>query len=310
MFYNWHVIGHQKELSSLEHDIRNDSISHAYLFVGASKIGKFRVAKSMAGILQCPNDYCRTCPSCIQVDKQSHADTMEFEDNGESFKIETVRQIIERLYKTAQSRYKIVLLENIERLTLDASHTLLKVLEEPPPKTVFLLTAQFTRNVIPTIISRVRVVPFKSPSLQLLTESLEKMFPETNKETRDIALFLAQGRSGHAIQLLQNTELFQETKDLYRQVEFLDQDASIATRMIYIQELTKDPAKPKVKDPAKIREFLSLTGHYFRQKMLTTTDKKKQQRAIEILEQLDTISELMKRNINSKLLLENLMLNL
>ena len=161
MYYNWNVIGHEKELGLLEHDFRENNIHHAYLFVGPEKVGKFRVAKSVAGILQCPENFCHSCPTCIQIEKKCHPDIIELEDDGQSIKIDTVRDIIARLNMTSQGRYKILLIQNIGRLTEEAGNCLLKTLEEPPQKTIFLFTVSQLRDIMPTIASRMRLIHFK-----------------------------------------------------------------------------------------------------------------------------------------------------
>ncbi|PIQ78366.1 hypothetical protein COV82_01225 [Candidatus Peregrinibacteria bacterium CG11_big_fil_rev_8_21_14_0_20_46_8] len=304
MFYNWNLIGHEKELALLERDIRSGSTSHAYLFVGPKKIGKFRVARSFATILQCPDNYCKKCPTCIQIEKHGHPDTIEFKDTGETLKIESVRTLIERLSLTSQSNYKIVLMESIDRLTLDAANALLKILEEPPPKTLFILTAESLRRVLPTIVSRVRRITFTMPPQEKVKTALDTMFPEIDSELRANALFLSQGRSGHAIQLLQNPEALQELLDMYRHIQFLDENASIATRMNTVQDLVKE------KETNKLETFLPLCAHYFRQKMLSTKNSAVQLKTIAILKQLDSITELMQRNVNTRLLLEHFMLSL
>ncbi|KKT19207.1 MAG: polymerase III, delta-prime subunit protein [Candidatus Peregrinibacteria bacterium GW2011_GWA2_43_8] len=94
MLYKWPIIGHEEQLKRLEADLKNGHLAHAYIFVGPDKVGKFLVAKTLAGILQCPNNYCRSCPTCVQVMKGVHLDTIEMRDDGESIKIERVRALI------------------------------------------------------------------------------------------------------------------------------------------------------------------------------------------------------------------------
>ncbi|MBI4994547.1 hypothetical protein HZC21_02790 [Candidatus Peregrinibacteria bacterium] len=302
MFYNWNVIGHEKELSMLEEDIRGSNIHHAYLFAGPSKIGKFRIARSMAGILQCQNNFCHKCPICIQIERRCHLDTIELKDNNESVKIDEIREIIERVNMTGQGAYKILLLQNTGRLTEEASNCLLKTLEEPPSKTVFIFTAGQIQDVMPTIASRMRIINFKKLPDEILKEALKKRYPDADNEMLDQVLLLSLGRSGTAIQLLSNPEAFQRLREIYRNIQFLDEEGSISTRISAMQELSKDPQKTKT--------FLALLVHFYRRKMLNTGSPENKKRAANVIKEIHRVMNLMERNVNPRLLLENIMLQI
>ncbi len=302
MYYNWNVIGHEKELGLLERDFRENNIHHAYLFVGPEKVGKFRVAKSVAGILQCPENFCHSCLICSQIEKKCHPDIIELEDDGQSIKIDAVRDIIARLNMTSPGRYKILLIQNIGRLTEEAGNCLLKTLEEPPQKTIFLFTVSQLRDIMPTIASRMRIVHFKKLPDEILREALKKLFPDVDEDTLDQALLLSLGRSGKAIQLLRDPETFQEVRELYRLIQFLDENATPATRLTTVQEISQDAQK--------MRNFLLLLVHYFRRKMFGQPSKEKKQASIQIIREIHRVMDLASRNVNPRLLMENLMLQL
>lgn len=302
MFYNWNVIGHERELVDLEKDFTSGNINHAYLFVGPEEIGKFRVAKSIAEILQCPNDFCHTCPTCIQIVKKCHADTIELDDDGESIKVEAIRDIIARLNMTSQSNYKILLIENIGRLTAEASNCILKTLEEPPPKTVFIFTASQLRDIMPTVASRMRIVHFRKVPDEILSQALKSRFPGAAQDTIDQVILLSLGRSGRAIQLMTNPEKFQEVRDLYRHIQFLDENATKATRILSAQELAVNPQK--------MRSFLSLLVHHFRRKMLQEKSSEKKAHEVHIIEEIHRVIDLLSKNVNPRVLLEHIMIQL
>lgn len=302
MYYPWNVIGHQKELAQLESDFKTGNIHHAYLFVGPEKIGKFRIAKSVAGILQCPSNFCHSCPTCIQIEKKCHLDTIELEDDGESIKIDTIRDIIARLHMTSQSQYKILLIQNIGRLTDEAANCLLKILEEPVAKTLFLFSAGQLKDIMPTIASRMRIVHFRKLPDEILHDALKELFPEAEEDMLDQVLLLSLGRSGKAIQLMREPEAFQEVRDCYRLIEFLDEKATLAARFSAIIEFSQNPLK--------MRAFLSLFVHYFRRKMFSGSTFEQKSVAIRIIEEIHRVMNLANRNINPRLLLENLMIHL
>lgn len=301
MVYSWNIIGHEKELNQLESDLVNDNLYHSYLFVGPSNVGKFRVAQTLAGILQCPNNYCHNCPACIQVEKKTHPDTIELDDPGESIKIAEVRDLINRLMMTGQSRYKVLAIANIGRLTEEAANCLLKILEEPPPRTIFIFTADQITDVLPTILSRMRLIYFRKQSDACLKKTLGERYGEVAPDTLQEIVTLSLGRSGMAVKLLQNPEHFQEMRDLYRDIQILDEKASISTRMLSLQTF--------LDDPKKLSTFLSLLVLYTRQALLNETTYEGKRRRIELLQRLHKSLNLMDRNINTRLLLEDIMLN-
>lgn len=302
MLYNWNVIGHGPTLATLEKDLANNNIPHAYLFVGPEKVGKFRVAKSLAKILQCPNNFCHTCPTCVQIEKKCHIDTIELEDDGESVKIAEVRELITRLSMTGQGRYKVVLLQNIGRLQEEATNSLLKTIEEPPEKTIFIFTAGQLGDILPTIASRMRIVHFQKLHDDVLRDALKNIKPDISEDFLGQIITLSLGRSGKAIQLLEDPEMFTQLRDLYTQIRFLDEKASVAIKMLSVQEIAADPQTT--------RTFLALMAHYFRQKMLDGTTEKEKNRAINAINEIHKVLELLGHNVNPRLLLENIMIRL
>src|SRR3989338_5536035 len=109
--YDWQLAGHQVQRAALEEDMNTQNLAHAYLFYGPAEVGKFRLAKTFANILQCPNRLCGHCSVCVQVDKDCHYDTLTMIDDGESIKIEQIQNLIVKLSTTSQSNYKVVIIE-------------------------------------------------------------------------------------------------------------------------------------------------------------------------------------------------------
>lgn len=302
MIHPWDIIGHERELKNLESDIQNNSLHHAYLFVGPENIGKYRTAKSLAGILQCANNFCRKCPTCIQIDKGCQTDTIELANDGESIKIATVRDIIARLSMTPQSNYKILLIDNFGRTTDEASNALLKILEEPTSRTIFIFTANQLRDVMATITSRMRIVKFKKLEDSVLESALKNRFPEATEETVKHVIHLSLGRSGRAIELMSDPEKLQEFKDQYNYISFLEHNAGISTRIMAAQTMAED--RPKMDN------FLSLLTHHVRQKMLNTQSSADRMRCATLLSEITRSMSLIDRNVNARLVLENLMIQL
>jgi len=299
MKYNWSIIGHEKQLIQLEQDLESGNLSHAYLLTGPNSVGKHTVSRKMAGILQCENDFCHKCPACLQVSHGNHIDTLELEDDKNSIKIEDVRKIIERCSMTGQSKYKIFLIQSIERMTNEAANSFLKVLEEPPPKTVFILTTNSVRDLLPTIISRVRTIKFNHFSANYLEEKLISLYPDFSPETIKQISLLSMGKSGKALHLIENPDSLAAYMKVYRDVQDFLGHKNIVDRFSYVEDISGEK-----KD---IALFLNILTHILRSKLL---EGERDEKYINTLSKIEEAGILLKRNINVRLVLENLMLAL
>lgn len=151
------IVGHKRAIGLLENDLKSGSISHAYIFSGPSNVGKSTVALRFARNAICG---CGSCQDCILVEKKAHPDILIF-DGNESIKIEESKEIQKFLgLKPHQAKRKIVIVEDIERMTREAANCLLKILEEPNGNSVVIFTAKSKQNILETIVSRCRVVVF------------------------------------------------------------------------------------------------------------------------------------------------------
>jgi DNA polymerase III subunit delta' len=300
MKYNWSIIGHKKQLEWIERDISSDNLSHAYLLVGPNSVGKHTVAKKMAGILQCGNDFCHQCPTCLQVIKGSHVDTIEMKDNKESLKIEEIRALIERLSMTRQSKYKIVLIQSLERMTTEAANSFLKILEEPPKKTIFIMTSNDVRALLPTIISRVRVFQFHRVSAKYLNEKLNELYPDVEESLiKEVSLF-SLGRTGKALQLMENPDVLSDYIKIYNDIQnFLDHK-NIVDRFLYVEDL--------LSEAVKIEVFLNLLKNVLRSKILERDSGF--EKYLQTIDKIEETLELLAKNVNARLALENLMLKI
>lgn len=295
MFYNWNIIGHEKELEFLESKLLSGSLHHGYLFIGLDNIGKFVVIKTLAQILQCPNNFCKKCHTCVQIAKGCHLDTIEIRDDGTSLKIEQIRDLIARLNMTSQSKYKIVMMENIGRLTEEAGNSILKILEEPPPKTFFFFTSQHLSGILPTIRSRVFIMRMKPVSESKLKEVIAEKFPNIDKDKLEKILFLSFGQPGRVLQFANEPEKLKSHEELFEMCRNFYKTTSIADRFRLIQKLSENPAAMK--------EFIIMLTAYLRQLLLYT--KIGGGNLAFLISELEKTSGLIRRNINPKLAFEN-----
>ncbi len=297
MKYNWNIIGHEKQLRQIEADIAGNNIAHAYLLTGPDSIGKRTVARKFAGILQCESDFCHICPTCIQVEKGGHMDTYEVLDEGESIKIEEVRKLVERCNMSKQAKYKVFILENVERMTTEAANSLLKSLEEPPNGTIFILTCNNLRQILPTIVSRTRVVKFNNVSLNFLKEKIREIYPEAEEETMTKVGLFSMGKTGKAIDLMESPEKLAQYMKIYHDIENFLHHRNVAERFGYMETLLEEGENLEI--------FFNLLIHVLRSRILDG-----ERRYIETVVKAEEACALLSRNVNSRLVLENLMLAL
>lgn len=316
--YNWNIKGHTTSLIRLEKDLVENKLVHAYLFAGPPNIGKFTIAKTMANILQCPNNYCRNCSICREIEKSYHSDTLELIDNGESIKIEMIRELNEKIAMSAQNRYKVVLIQNIERMTVESANAMLKSLEEPPEKVLFILTTSSLQKVLPTVLSRVRTIHFYRLEEQELKTLLKENYPLLDEEMINHVLAFSMGRPGKAFQMLQHPEIYESYRVMYSDIEIFLQKPDRIEQFLYIENLVKDDKSQtgaiEITKKQRIKDFLDLFLIALRQQLLQNVTGNATyvplDKACNLIEQVQKTQNLLQNNVNARLLLENIMLSL
>ena len=149
----------------------SQEMTHAWLFTG---FGREQAALLFAASLLCKVQGCGTCNECATVLAGSHGDLELIRTDGLSIKIDDVRELVQRAsWSPSVANYRVVILESAERLTDSAANALLKAIEEPGLRTVWILCAPSDVDVIPTIRSRVRTLSFVAPALLTTTTSAE-----------------------------------------------------------------------------------------------------------------------------------------
>ena len=155
------------------------AMTHAWLFTGPPGSGRSVAARAFAAALLCDqgddDGGCGDCPCCHQVLAGTHADLLLIRPEGLSYGVKQTRDLVLRAAgKPIGGRWQIVLFEDADRCTEQAANALLKAIEEPAPRTVWLLCAPSAEDLVPTIRSRCRVVTLTVPSsaavAQVLTE--------------------------------------------------------------------------------------------------------------------------------------------
>src|SRR5580700_7640832 len=140
-------------------------MTHAWLFTGPPGSGRSVAARAFAAALLCENGGCGVCPSCRQVRAGTHADLLLVRPEGLSYGVKQTRDLVLRAAGApAGGRWLVVLFEDADRCTEQAANALLKAIEEPAPRTVWLLCAPSAEDLVTTIRSRCRVVTLVVPA--------------------------------------------------------------------------------------------------------------------------------------------------
>src|ERR1700719_3230473 len=151
------------------------AMTHAWLFTGPPGSGRSVAARAFAAALLCPDGGCGHCPSCLQVQAGTHADLLLVRPDGLSYGVKQTRNLVLRAAGVPSGgRWQVVLFEDADRATEQAANALLKAIEEPPPRTVWLLCAPSAEELVTTIRSRCRLVTLRTPPPAAIAEVLSR----------------------------------------------------------------------------------------------------------------------------------------
>jgi len=172
-------------------------MTHAWLFTGPPGSGRSVAARAFAAALQCETGTgCGTCAGCHTALTGTHADVRYVVPEGLSIGVEEMRALVLRAASTPTGgRWQVLLVEDADRLTEAAGNALLKAVEEPPARTVFLLCTPSTHpdDISVTIRSRCRLVPLRTPA----PEAVASVLQQRDGVARDVAAWAAAAAQGH-----------------------------------------------------------------------------------------------------------------
>ena len=183
-------------------------MTHAWLFTGPPGSGRSVAARAFAAALQCPNGGCGDCRECHTTLAGTHSDVRLVVPEGLSIGVDEMRALVLRAASAPTGgRWQVVLVEDADRLTEAASNALLKAVEEPSPRTVFLLCTPSTHpdDVSLTIRSRCRVITLRTPSVESIAAMLERR-DGIDSGLAEWAAAAAQGHVGRARRLARDPQ--------------------------------------------------------------------------------------------------------
>lgn len=336
--FNWPIIGHAKIVKFLQHSIDRKHLSHAYFFYGQKNLGKKTIARYFAKSLLCLNNHqttlpCHKCACCHQFDQATHPDLIivkkpvdtETAKVKKNISLEQIKELQRRLSLSSFLKsYKIVIIEEANELSLKAADALLKILEEPPHQTIFILVASSLTGLPATLISRCQKIKFLPLAVSESYEYLVKEKKINRHNALNLAL-LAKGRPGLLEYFLDEKNLkdyYQElqinleltTKPIYQKISWIEKNLSQNTedqRGIVFKILQQ--WEIIIRDWLLLKNVASFSGvktinNQFITELQTSSEKYDNHKLIKLLNQIKQSKIYLNNNITPKLILENFIL--
>jgi DNA polymerase III subunit delta' len=345
--FDWPIIGHGGIKRFLQTSLMSKSLGGAYIFYGPEKVGKSTTARAFAKSVLCEKyaEYeslssaldssqlksklpCGECENCIQFAKGLYADfyVLEREVNektGEkkaSITVNQIRELQEKLNKRSfHNSYKIVIIKEAETLNQEASNSLLKTLEEPTPKTILILVATTRDSLLPTIQSRAQMFKFLPITRDQIYEYLTQK--GIDRETAKELASLSVGRPTVAMRFSESgDELALYKKEIEQMLDMFD--GTVVERFKFVDQFSKKQSNDELiaylsemscvlRDAlmAKLETYEMLNHVYLEMRLKAFAAKFTTEQLIKLLQKVEQTKIYIKQNINSKLALENLIIN-
>ena len=244
MYFN-NILGQEFAKKYIINSIRNNKINHAYMFEGIDGIGKNLFAKELGNILINTNN------------AENSPDYITIEPTGNSIKIAQIRELQSDIIIKPHSNYKIYIINNAQKMTVESQNALLKTLEEPPEYAIIILITNNKESLLPTIKSRCEIIKFLPISIMELKKYLmDKGIDEKR------ALLLAnfsRGSIEKALELSESTDFTIMRDDIQNYIQHI-----LDKNMIEILNIQSDMDKHK----DKITVLLDMMINYFRDMMM------------------------------------------
>ena len=235
------VVGQEAITRTLSNALTTGRLHHAYLFTGARGVGKTTTARIFAKALNCvkgiTTEPCGVCASCKEIATSSSMDVLEI-DAASNTGVDNVREVIINSISIApaRDRHKIFIIDEVHMLSTQAFNALLKTLEEPPPRVVFIMATTELQKVPETILSRCQIFEFRTITLKKIVGQLRHIADNLGVKISDSAL-LAVARAGEGS--MRDAESALDQVISFAGLEVTDEDVSAALGLVDIETLNQ-----------------------------------------------------------------------
>lgn len=237
-------------------------MTHAWLFTGPPGSGRSNAARAFAAALLCDQGGCGSCLACRTALAGSHADVTRVVSDQPVIRVDAIRELVRHAaLAPAGNRWQLMIVEDADRLTDSAADALLKSIEEPPPRTVWLLCAPTVEDVAPTIRSRCRSLVLRTPPAAAVAAYL----CERDKVPAPVAAFAArasQGHIGRARALALNEASRNRRREVLRVPGQLKDLGSCLTCAANLMDAATEEAQPgaEARDAAEMHDLETVYG--------------------------------------------------
>ncbi|MFN3301407.1 MAG: DNA polymerase III subunit delta' [Patescibacteria group bacterium] len=323
MIFNWPIIGHKNIVKFLQRNIVNKKIAHAYLFYGPENLGKKSVAKYFALSLICSGKEkpCLKCQNCQNFLKDIHPDViwLKKEEGKNNISIDQIRDLKKKIFLAGfTDSYKVIIIVNAEEMTPEAANSFLKILEEPPKKSLIILLANNLRGIPKTILSRCQLLKFSLVPKKEILEYLKKEYHLSDKKAEEISA-ISFGRPGQAIKFVKDKKILEKYLEGQKKlIEIMTSDLN--KRLMIVSEIAKENEIGKIIIGWKnlIRDIILLKTNndelvvnlIFKEKIKKLSEKFSFEKIYQIEKELDNFNFYLNQNINLRLALDNFVINI
>lgn len=289
------VIGQEHIVRTLTNALKENTVSHAYLFAGPRGTGKTTIARLLAKAINCQNrksdefEPCNQCDSCREINQGISLDLIEI-DAASNRGIDEIRELKEGIrFSPVKAKYKVFIIDECHQLSKDAANALLKTLEEPPSHAIFILATTELHKMIATILSRCQKFDFHRINLEQIKERLKAILKKEKMAFEDEALEIITQQSGGSVRdaesLLDEVVSFAgrdgkiETAEVQKLLGLSDSQAIVGL----IQNLSNNQTKEAMElvnslhySGVDLNEFIKETISYLREMMILRIDSTQQ----------------------------------
>ncbi|MBZ1356193.1 MAG: DNA polymerase III subunit [Candidatus Nealsonbacteria bacterium] len=303
------IIGHKKQRDLFTKMIANNRIPHALLFSGYEKIGKRSIAINLAKSLICENvnGPCMNCNACLLSEKGVHPDLIIVSSLKKEIIIDQIRELSRQLsFKPYSSSVKVAIIDDAHLMNQQAQNSLLKLLEEPGDSSVIILVSDHPEILLPTIRSRVQIVKFFPVDKNEIRSHLKSA--NCQEDLIEGIVSFSFGKPGVALDLLFDPGKIEvRRKKVNELINIISPESRFHLRFDYVKKISEDP---------ELVGILNIWLSYFRALFLEKIKgNKKVVYSVDrlrniLLEIEESIYLLSKTNVNNKMVLENLIMEL